>query len=77
MPVVVLGAAETVDVLDDRVLVAELDVTVAAGAAVQLPRDPTDQPSLVTLFGDPLEAPSHTRLSVKLPHVLVTFVSSE
>jgi hypothetical protein len=65
---VVLGAAEAMDVLDDRVLVAELNVTVTTGAAVQLPRDPTDQPSLVTLFGDPLEAPSHTWLSVELTH---------
>jgi hypothetical protein len=65
---VVLGAAEAVDVLDDRVLVTELDVTVTTGAAIQLPRDPTDQPCLVTLFGDPLEAPSHTWLSVELTH---------
>jgi hypothetical protein len=75
--VVVLGATEAVDVLDDRVLVTELNVTVAAGAAVQLPGDPTDQPCLVTLFGDPLEAPSHTWLSVELPHERVTFVRSE
>jgi hypothetical protein len=65
---VVLGAAEAVDVLDDRVLVAELNVTVTTGAAIELPRDPADQPCLVTLFGDPLEAPSHTWLSIELTH---------
>jgi hypothetical protein len=65
---VVLGAAETVDVLDDRVLVPQLNVTVTTGAAIELPRDPADQPGLVTLFGDPLEAPSHTWLSVELTH---------
>jgi len=74
---VVLGATETVDVLDDRVLVTELDVVVTSGAAVQLASDPTDQPCLVTLFGDPLEAPSHTWLSIELAHGRVTFVSSE
>ena len=68
VPMVVLGAAEPVDVLDDRVLVAELDVTVTTGAAIELPRDPADQPGLVTLFGDPLEAPSHAWLSVELAH---------
>jgi hypothetical protein len=36
VPVVVLGAAEPTDELDDRVLGADLDVSVAAGAAVEL-----------------------------------------
>ena len=53
VPVVMVGAAEPVDELDDRVLVADLDVAVAAGAAVELARDPADQPGLVALFGDP------------------------
>ena len=62
---VVVGAAEPAHVLDDRVLVADLDVTVAAGAAVELARDPADQPGLVALFGDALEAPADARLAIE------------
>jgi hypothetical protein len=66
MPVVMIGTAEPADELDDRVLVADLDVAVAAGAAIELAGDAADEPGLVALFGGSFEAPPHTRQSVEL-----------
>src|SRR6202012_3266266 len=43
VPVVVVGAAEPAHELDDGVLVADLDVAMATGAAVELAGDAADQ----------------------------------
>ena len=40
---------------------ADLDVAVAAGAAVELARDAADQPGLVALFGEAAQAPALAR----------------
>ena len=63
-----VGAAEPAHVLDDGVLVADLDVAVAAGAVVALAGDAADQPGLVALFGQPAQAPAHARQAVELGH---------
>src|SRR4051794_4869006 len=65
---VVVCAAEAADELDDSVLLADGDLTVAAGAAVELAGDAADQVDLVALFVDAGEAPANARLSLELAH---------
>lgn len=66
VPVMVFGAAEAKDVLDDDVLRANLDVPVAGRAAVELAGDTADQPGLVALFGDAPQAPAFIRKAGKV-----------
>src|SRR5215213_11968145 len=68
VPVVVVCAAEPADELDDGVLLADRDLAMAAGAAVELAGDAADQVDLVALFVDPGEAPADARLSLELVH---------
>lgn len=56
MPVVVVTSAEAPDVMDDDVVGADLDLAVTAGTAVELARDPANEPRLVTLVGEADEA---------------------
>src|SRR3954471_5463542 len=71
VPVMVFGAAEAEDVLDDHVLAADLDLAVTGGAAVELARDAADQPRLVALFGDAAQAPAFIRQSREAGHGLL------
>src|SRR5680860_1416398 len=54
----VFGPAQPQHVLDDRVLAADRDVAVAAGAAVQLLTEAADQPELVAFVVVTAQAPA-------------------
>src|SRR6478735_10524125 len=71
VPVMVFGAAEAEDVLDDDVLAADLDLTVTGRAAVELARDAADQPGLIALFGDAAQAPAFVRQPREVGHGLL------
>src|SRR3954453_2832537 len=58
VPVMVLGPSGPVHVLDDRVLGADLDLSVTARAAVELAGDAADQPGLVAFVGESAKAPA-------------------
>lgn len=68
VPVVMLGAAEAHHVLDHDVLIADPDVPVTPGAAVELLGDAADQPRLVALEVEALQAPACVGKSFVLAH---------
>ena len=71
MPVVVLGSADTTDVLDDHVLGADLNFVMAAGAVVQLLRDRANKPGLVALRRIALQTPATIRQSIHVTNVFM------
>jgi hypothetical protein len=56
MPVVVIGAPCSADVVDDDVLGPDRDLAMATGAAIELARDAPDQPGLMPLRGEAAKA---------------------
>src|ERR1044072_4385309 len=58
VPVVVFGAAQSENVLDDGVLTADGDVPVAAGTAIELLSEAADQPDLIALVIATAQAPA-------------------
>ena len=72
MPVVVLGAADPVHVLDDDVIGSDRDLPVAAGTAVELLGDRADQPGLVALVGAADEAGARVGEALERTHLPVT-----
>src|SRR6266571_5342727 len=68
VPVVMVGAAGPPHVLNDHVVSADRDLAVATGTAVELARDPADQPRLVALLGEAAEAGARIGQAFEFSH---------
>jgi hypothetical protein len=65
----VVRSAEATDVVDDHVVGPDVDLTVAAGTAIQLRGDPADEPRLVALIGEADEGGALVRKALRVHSV--------